>query len=84
MTEAEIGEAMRRLAVMEGHKPTVWGRDHGGMKQTTRVANRRALARSLRAQGLPTRAILEQVHAAGYKITIGTLHFDIKATQCEQ
>ncbi len=77
LTQAELGEAMRRLAAQEGHKPTVFAEPPIGKAGNPRVEARRALARRLDDEGVPRPTILERLGALGYNVSMSTLKHDL-------
>ncbi len=80
LTQAELGEAMRRLAAYEGHKPTVFADPPIGKAGNPRVEARRKLARQMDSEGVPRPTILERLGALGYNVSMSTLKHDLNKT----
>lgn len=76
LTEAEIGEAMRRLAIRDKQTPRKENRG-GDYSSCPVVAERRKLAQELRDDGLPLALVLAQLYRRGYKISMATLKHDV-------
>ncbi len=73
LTQAELGEAMRRLAAQEGHKPTVFKEPVPHKPRSPHIEARRARARELRSEGLPLAIILARLAREGMPTSMPTL-----------
>jgi hypothetical protein len=80
LTQAELGEAMRRLAAQEGHKPTVFRDEIICRAGNPRVEARRARARELRDNGLQLTAILAMLGEEGMATSLSSLKHDLSMT----
>ncbi len=80
LTQAELGEAMRRLAAYEGHKPTVFPEEIPCKAGNLRVEARRARARELRDEGLPLAVILDRLGSEGMATSLSSLKHDLTMT----
>ncbi len=78
LTQAELGEAMRRLAILEGHKPTRFDDDRTGGLRPETIA-RRARVADLFDTGMCARDIQKHLANEGLHVSKWTVVHDSRA-----